>query len=86
MKFIKVDTVCIQCGMLLSEGVHTEVPDGFCSDTCERKYDIEIGALCSCGGVPQEDHDCPYAADINGDCTTMCNCCRKCEQNCSDEI
>lgn len=33
-----------------------------------------------------EPHTCPYAEDINDDHTTLCTCCRECENNCCDDI
>lgn len=42
---------------------------------------------CDCCGENEEQelHTCPYGCEINGD-YSECNCCKQCEQNCSDEI
>lgn len=39
------------------------------------------------GTKPGEpDHTCPYAEEINDDHETLCNCCDRCQQECSDDI
>lgn len=41
--------------------------------------------MCSCGKNPAEPlHGCPYASDINGDYDSLCDCCKECESECSD--
>jgi hypothetical protein len=40
--------------------------------------------VCNDPGAP--DHTCPYKEDINGDTTTLCNCCDFCRQVCATEI
>lgn len=44
----------------------------------------------SCGqckkNPPEDDHTCPYAEDILGDCETECNCCKDCERECAMAI
>jgi len=44
--------------------------------------------LCKhCKQQPAESpHICPYQEDINGDSTTLCTCCDKCQQNCIADI
>ncbi len=37
-----VERVCMQCNNLLSEGVYTDTPDGFCSDYCMEAYNNEL--------------------------------------------
>ena len=37
------DAICRQCMHPLSEGVPCARSDGFCSDTCERLYDEQLG-------------------------------------------
>ncbi len=33
-----------------------------------------------------EPHTCPYASEIHGDDTVLCNCCDYCAQQCADDI
>lgn len=42
--------------------------------------------LCKCGNVGQELHTCPFKTEILDDYTSLCNCCDKCEEECSYEI
>ncbi len=39
-----------------------------------------------CKKEGKEDHDCPYAVEINNDTETMCNCCDTCERECWRDI
>ena len=34
----------------------------------------------------EEPHTCPYQEDINGDYTTLCNCCVSCQNDCASDI
>lgn len=43
--------------------------------------------MCKCNRNPaQAEHTCPYSEDINGDSTSLCDCCHECEQACADDI
>lgn len=62
----------------------------------ERPYERTLMALhemksahnnndCECGrGSKQPLHTCPYQSDVNDD-STECDCCLKCESECSDK-
>lgn len=39
-----------------------------------------------CCGERVTAHSCPYKSDVDGDDTTLCNCCEACEQMCADDI
>lgn len=32
------------------------------------------------------EHTCPYAEEINDDAVSLCTCCDRCTQECSDDI
>jgi hypothetical protein len=34
----------------------------------------------------QEEHICPYKAEINDDTETLCTCCEERKQECADDI
>ena len=34
----------------------------------------------------QPDHECPFAADVNNDSDTKCNCCGECAHECAMDI
>lgn len=34
----------------------------------------------------QQEHTCPYAEEINGDCEGLCDCCTDCEHECYMDI
>lgn len=42
--------------------------------------------MCRCGRRGKESHTCPYGEDIHNDSKTMCNCCDRCRDECSDDI
>ena len=48
----------------------------------------EVAAKCgNCErNASEELHTCPYQEDINGDYTTMCNCCVGCQNDCVGDI
>lgn len=31
-------------------------------------------------------HTCPFLEDVHGDKTTLCNCCKKCTEQCGQDI
>lgn len=41
---------------------------------------------CKCGGPGEPDHSCPYAEDVHGDTTKVCNCCDECRNECIMDI
>jgi len=55
-------------------------------DTRDDLFDIITFGKCKCGKVGAEEHQCPYDADIHNDPDSMCNCCKECTRNCSDDI
>jgi hypothetical protein len=42
--------------------------------------------ICTCGQPGEPDHTCPYQEEINGDSTSMCNCCAACQQECAWDV
>ncbi len=34
----------------------------------------------------EEEHSCPYQADVNNDPEAMCSCCPHCTQECANDI
>lgn len=34
----------------------------------------------------EEEHPCPFAMEINNDSTSLCTCCRYCEEQCAMDI
>ena len=42
--------------------------------TCKEEEDVD------------SNHICPYAADINDDFDSQCNCCRYCTRQCAMDI
>lgn len=49
-------------------------------------YGLCIGYGCEEGTPGMADHSCPFAEDIHGDQTTLCNCCEDCATQCAHEI
>lgn len=41
---------------------------------------------CKCAELAIEPHTCPYSEEINGDSTTLCNCCDECSYQCAMDI
>lgn len=39
-----------------------------------------------CVNSEQEQHCCPYRAEIHGDFIFKCNCCKDCERRCVEDI
>ena len=40
---------------------------------------------CTCGKGLEDEHECPYASDINDD-HSLCTCCDHCSKECADNI
>ena len=49
------------------------------------KYGRCQGHHCGQRGIAQEDHSCPYSAELYSD-ESPCNCCDVCEHQCGMEI
>lgn len=47
---------------------------------------VDLSTCQSCGGAAVELHTCPYASEIGGDDTALCNCCDSCTQQCAMDI
>jgi len=43
-------------------------------------------AECTCNTEEIEEHTCPFAEEIYGDTTTLCNCCDECAYQCAMDI
>jgi len=47
---------------------------------------LKYGLCSSCrDNIAEEKHTCPYSEEIHSD-YTLCNCCDRCSQNCTDDI
>ena len=52
----------------------------------------QLTEISNCGGCrgcknpPQEEHSCPYQADVNNDEEYQCTCCEDCTHECAMEI
>lgn len=69
-------------------------------DRCQRrieavravmvKYGKLAGRLCEghrrCTSRSEPPHPCPFASEIHGDDSTLCNCCDDCAHGCAIEI
>ena len=51
-----------------------------------KRIRVLLGECRNCNGQGEEDHQCPYQADVNSDITFRCNCCDACRSNCADDI
>ena len=52
---------------------------------CEHCFGPTI--MCECGKNPAtEPHTCPYKEEIEDDHTTLCTCCKECEDQCADDV
>jgi hypothetical protein len=52
------------------------------------KADADSNGKCSrCDyNVAQQEHTCPYAEEIHGDSSSLCDCCSDCESQCCMDI
>lgn len=51
------------------------------------KYETDVVGCPRCGyNHSVELHTCPFAEEINGDSTTLCQCCKDCEYQCAQDI
>lgn len=41
---------------------------------------------CGCGAPGTPLHSCPFQEEVHNDSKPCCNCCDRCEQQCSDDI
>ena len=48
--------------------------------------ELAIEKCCRCGGEGSDPHICPYRYELNGDDTTLCNCCEGCTQECAWDV
>lgn len=74
------DTMIItcQCGHT-SVRDRADVADHVCPG-CEETH-------CSCGDVgTAEKHECPFRAELDGDCDPHCHCCDGCRDQCSADV
>ena len=46
----------------------------------------DIYYVCGCRDEAGDYHECPYAADVDNNPDSECNCCPKCTQSCADDI
>lgn len=47
---------------------------------------IQTEGVCRCGCKGEAEHTCPFSSEINGDDTTLCNCCEECTYQCAMDI
>ena len=47
---------------------------------------MEDEEMQSCEHEVLEPHTCPFREDVNGDYTTLCTCCEKCQHECAMDI
>ena len=62
---------------------------GICPACWEKMFSTDemlFKNTCNCGEQGEDLHSCPYQSDVNSDPTSMCNCCDKCTQQCTDDI
>lgn len=53
----------------------------------EEPWSTEELQYCACKDNEDGDtHECPYAADVNNEPNSECNCCPECTQQCADDI
>lgn len=76
---------------VLDNNIGPTVYRGVICDACTSafvKYMEEKPTPCrGCGGKPsKEEHTCPYAEEINGDDSSLCNCCDDCSHECAMDI
>lgn len=54
--------------------------------TCKKPKAEKLGLCPTCKKNPaMEDHECPYADEINDD-HRKCNCCADCQHECAMDI
>ena len=54
----------------------------------EAEHEKQVAEHCGkcLSGKAELPHICPYQADIKGDTETLCNCCKDCQKECSDDV